>query len=186
MNTTHSISTSSRPRKDTGAWIMQVWFAFLVAVGVSGFGIIGTPGDPWMKGYLLLAYVFVIFGTFTLSKTMRDNQFKRVDTGQWVFQVWAGFLLATSMALWGVLNLPGEAIYKGFGLMSLAFSMSASFTLAKTIRDNHEAAAFTSADTNNDGALSSAEAINTPFAARFNAMDRDGDGLIGRSEGLAK
>jgi hypothetical protein len=171
-----------RPRKDTSAWVMQVWAAFLVAVGVSGFGILATPGDIWMKGYLLLAFAFVLSSTFTLSKTMRDNQHKRVDTGQWVFQVWAAFLLAGGLSLFGVMNLPGDPIYKGFGLMALAFSVSASFTLAKTIRDNHEAAQFDKADANGDGVLDATEASNTTFASRFNALDKNGDGVVSKAE----
>ncbi len=170
------------PRKDTGAWIMQTWLAFLTAVSISSFGIAATPGDVWVKGFLFIGLAFVLSATFTLSKTLRDNQAKRVDTSQWIMQVWIAFMLASGLSLFGVMNVPGEAIHKGFGLMSLAFSVTASFTLAKTLRDNHEAAQFAATDVNRDGVVTRDEAFNTPIAASFSQLDRDGDGVVSKVE----
>jgi hypothetical protein len=161
---------------------MQTWLAFLAAVGVSIFGVLAAPGDIWTKGYLFMALAFVLSSTFTLSKTLRDNRFRKADTSQWVMQVWLAFLLASGLSLFGVMNIPGEPIYKAFGLMSLLFSVTASFTLAKTIRDNHEATQFELADSNRDGALTIDEAINTPFASAFAKMDKNRDGVVTQSE----
>jgi hypothetical protein len=178
MNTTKPLPL----RKDTGAWIMQTWLAFLTAVGISVFGLLATPGDIWTKGYLFMSLAFILSSTFTLSKTLRDNRFGKVDTSQWIMQVWLAFLLSAGLSLLGVMNLPGEAIYKGFGLMSLAFSVTSSFTLSKTIRDNHEATQFEAADANRDGALTREEVVNTPFATQFAKMDRNGDGVVAKAE----
>jgi hypothetical protein len=172
------------PRKDTGAWVMQTWLAFLTAVGISVFGVMATPGEIWTKGYLFMALGFLLSSTFTLSKTLRDNQHRKVDTSQWVMQVWLAFLLSGGLALMGVINIPGEPIYKGFGLMSLASSVTSAFTLAKTIRDNHEALTFEQADANHDGVLSQDEARGTPFAGAFSRIDGNGDGVLSKSEAL--
>jgi hypothetical protein len=169
-------------RKDTGAWIMQTWLAFLIAVGISVFGVLTTPGDIWTKGYLFMSLAFVLSSTFTLSKTLRDNRFGKVDTSQWIMQVWLAFMLSAGLSLLGVMNLPGEAIYKSFGLLSLAFAVTSSFTLSKTIRDNQEAAQFEAANVNRDGALTRDEMVTTPLAAQFAKMDRNGDGLVVKAE----
>jgi len=62
----------------------------------------------------------------------------RKDTTAWVFQVWASFVVATSASTIGILYLPTDNIVKGSMGMSFAFSISSSFTLAKTIRDNQD------------------------------------------------
>jgi hypothetical protein len=56
MNTTKPLPL----RKDTGAWIMQTWLAFLTAVGISVFGVLATPGDIWTKGYLFMSLAFIL------------------------------------------------------------------------------------------------------------------------------
>ncbi|MEB3887118.1 YiaA/YiaB family inner membrane protein [Lyngbya sp. CCY1209] len=60
------------------------------------------------------------------------------DTAAWIFQVWASFILATSATAIGIFYLPVDPWVKGFMGMGLTFSVGSSFTLAKTIRDNHE------------------------------------------------
>ena len=61
------------------------------------------------------------------------------DTSAWIIQVWASFILATSTTAIGIAYLPVDIWVKGFMGMGLTFSVGSSFTLAKTIRDNHEA-----------------------------------------------
>lgn len=65
------------------------------------------------------------------------------DTNAWIFQCWASFILAISATTIGILYLPIDYWVKGFVGMGLTFSVSSSFTLAKTIRDNHEATTLT-------------------------------------------
>lgn len=60
------------------------------------------------------------------------------DTNAWIFQCWASFILALSATTIGVLYLPVDNWVKGFMGMGITFSIGSSFTLAKTIRDNHE------------------------------------------------
>ncbi|RAL20862.1 hypothetical protein DL240_14345 [Lujinxingia litoralis] len=61
------------------------------------------------------------------------------DTNAWIFQVWASFLLATGITITGIVYLPVDLWMKSFLLMGMLFTLGSSFTLSKTIRDNHEA-----------------------------------------------
>ena len=65
------------------------------------------------------------------------------DTNAWIFQCWASFILATSTTAIGICYLPVDIWVKGFVGMGLTFSVGSSFTLAKTIRDNHESTRLT-------------------------------------------
>ncbi|EAW36053.1 YiaA/YiaB family inner membrane protein [Lyngbya sp. PCC 8106] len=61
------------------------------------------------------------------------------DTPAWIFQVWLSFILAVSATTLGIIYLPVDNWVKGFMGMGMTFSIGSSFTLAKTVRDNHEA-----------------------------------------------
>lgn len=61
------------------------------------------------------------------------------DTAAWIFFVWTSFFVAVSLMTIGIAYVPVNAWIKGYLVMGLFFSLGATFTLAKTIRDNHEA-----------------------------------------------
>jgi hypothetical protein len=69
---------------------------------------------------------------------MRNDDIPR-DTAAWIFQVWASFVLATSATAIGIYYLPVDPWLRAFLAMGLLFSVGSSFSLAKTLRDNHEA-----------------------------------------------
>ena len=69
---------------------------------------------------------------------MTDNIIKQ-NTPAWRFQVWAAFVLSFASVLTGIIYMPGDPWIKGFLAMGFFFTVSACFTLAKTIRDDHEA-----------------------------------------------
>ncbi len=58
---------------DTSAWIFQVWAAFALAVFLMGVGIRYLPVDLWIRGYVAIGTLFVLASSFTLAKTIRDN-----------------------------------------------------------------------------------------------------------------
>jgi hypothetical protein len=58
---------------DTGAWRVQVWIAFVLALATTTWGIWFVPADPWVKGFLLLGLYFTVSSAFTLAKTIRDE-----------------------------------------------------------------------------------------------------------------
>lgn len=61
------------------------------------------------------------------------------DTAAWRFQVWASFVIAFGTSLLGVAYLPIDPWMKGYLAMGILFTTGSAFTLAKTIRDDHEA-----------------------------------------------
>ena len=68
-----------------------------------------------------------------------DTIRNQTDTSAWVFQCWASFLVSLSAMMAGVAYLPGDMWVKGFLAMGTLFLVGSTFTLAKTVRDNHEA-----------------------------------------------
>lgn len=52
---------------------------------------------------------------------------------------WIAFVCATIGTLAGIILLPAELATKGFLAMGFVFTVSSCFTLAKVIRDKHEA-----------------------------------------------
>jgi len=60
------------------------------------------------------------------------------NTAAWKFQVWASFALSTTITGLGVLYLPVDLWTKGFLAMGLIFTIGSCFSLAKTVRDDHE------------------------------------------------
>ena len=69
---------------------------------------------------------------------MRNDDVQR-DTQAWIFQTWASFVLAVGITAIGIAYMPLDAWVRAFLAMGLLFSVGSAFTLAKTVRDNHEA-----------------------------------------------
>ncbi len=61
-------------QKDTTAWLAQVWISFIVSVGATTLSIIYLPTDNWVKGYVGMGFLYSLSSSFTLAKTIRDNQ----------------------------------------------------------------------------------------------------------------
>jgi hypothetical protein len=126
-------------RRDTNAWTFQVWVSFGIAVFLCAVGIINMPSENLDRAFLALGYFFCLSSAFVLSKTVRDNQAERVDTGAWVMQVWIAFAVALVLTAWGLVRMnigPWEKSYMGATWLYL---ISSAFTLQKAIRDKHEA-----------------------------------------------
>ena len=69
---------------------------------------------------------------------LNDNLINQ-NTSAWRFQVWAVFCLSFGGMLIGIFAMPADFWIKGFLVMGLVSTVSACFTLAKTVRDDHEA-----------------------------------------------
>ncbi|MCT7963719.1 hypothetical protein NG799_14880 [Laspinema sp. D1] len=65
-------------------------------------------------------------------------------TTAWVIQVWASFAIALAATGVGIVNLPVTNWVKGYMGMGVLFTVGSSFSLAKTLRDRHEAEKLTS------------------------------------------
>ena len=57
----------------------------------------------------------------------------------WVVQSWVSFAVSTLATALGIYCLPDGGWVKGFLAMGLLFTVGASLSLAKTVRDMHEA-----------------------------------------------
>jgi len=61
------------------------------------------------------------------------------DTNAWIAQVWLSFIVSVGATTVSIVYLPTDNWVKGYLGMGFLYSLSSSFTLAKTVRDNHEA-----------------------------------------------
>ena len=126
-------------QRDTGGWRLQVWLSFGLAIAACALGVIQLPGQELDRAFLALGMFFCLFAAFAVAKTIRDNRDGQVDTKSWVMTVWVAFAAAVALTAWGLwrMNIPGPE--KNYMMVSWLFLVSSTFTLAKTIRDGHEA-----------------------------------------------
>ncbi len=129
-------------RRDTKAWTAQVWISFGVAVSLCAIGLAYLPGQDLDRAFMVMGYVFCLSTAFALAKYVRDNEQRRTDTPMWGTVVWGGFALAMALTGWGLWRMDVNPTYKAFLGVAWMFLISSVFTLAKTLRDAHEAQQF--------------------------------------------
>ena len=59
-------------QRDTPLWSMVVWGGFILAMGLTGWGLWRMEINPTYKAYLGVCWVYLISCAFTLAKTLRD------------------------------------------------------------------------------------------------------------------
>lgn len=69
---------------------------------------------------------------------MDNTELHKKNTPAWRIQTWISFLFAFVGTGAGITYLPADWWIKGFLLMGMLFTVGSAFTLAKTIRDDHE------------------------------------------------
>lgn len=126
-------------QRDTGGWRLQVWLSFGLAIAACAFGVIQLPGQELDRAFLAMGMFFCLFACFAVAKTIRDNRDGQVDTKSWVMTVWVAFAAAVALTAWGLWRMNIPAAEKNYMMVSWLFLVSSTFTLAKTIRDGHEA-----------------------------------------------
>ena len=126
-------------QRDTQGWRTQVWMSFGLALTASGIGVLLLPGQELDRAFLAIGFFFCLFAAFAVAKTVRDNRDSQVDTGSWVMTVWIAFAAAVCLTAWGLWRMNIGEWQKGFMVVSWLFLISSTFTLAKTVRDKHEA-----------------------------------------------
>ena len=127
-------------RKDTKAWRAQVWIAFAIATALCAMGLAWLPGQDLDRAFMIMGYVFCTSTAFALAKYVRDNEQRKADTPMWGLVVWGGFALAMALTGWGLVRMDVNPAYKAYLGVCWLFLISSVFTLAKTLRDAHEAA----------------------------------------------
>lgn len=126
-------------RRDTKAWRAQVWISFGLAASLCAIGLAWLPGEDIDRAFMVMGYVFCLSTAFALAKFVRDQEANRGDTPLWGLVVWGGFALAMSLTGWGLWRMGIQPVWKAYLLVSWLFLISTVFTLAKTLRDAHEA-----------------------------------------------
>jgi len=126
-------------RQDSAAWKLQVWVSFGLAAALCGTGLAYLPGAELDRAFMVMGYGFCLSTAFVLAKYVRDRQNGRSDTPMWGLVVWGGFALAMTLTAWGLWRMEVNPTYKAFLGVSWLFLISSVFTLAKTLRDAHEA-----------------------------------------------
>lgn len=58
---------------NSAGWMFFVKTSFAVALLAMGLGIVFSPANLMVKGYLSICALFLVSSTITLSKTMRDE-----------------------------------------------------------------------------------------------------------------
>jgi hypothetical protein len=135
----HRIMGTATVRKDTKAWKLQVWVSFGLAVALCGTGLAYLPGADLDRAFMVMGYGFCMSTAFALAKFVRDNEARKIDTPMWGLVVWGGFGLAMALTAWGLFRMDVNPTYKAFLGVCWLFLISTVFTLAKTLRDAHEA-----------------------------------------------
>ncbi|OWW20631.1 YiaA/YiaB family inner membrane protein [Noviherbaspirillum denitrificans] len=130
--------------RDTKAWQLQVWISFAVAVFLCGVGLAWLPGKDLDRTFMVMGYFFCLTTAFVLAKFVRDadqaaRDGKPADTPLFRYVVWTSFFLAMALTAWGLLRMEINETYKAFLGVSWLYLITCAFTLAKTLRDRHEA-----------------------------------------------
>ncbi len=131
-------------QRDTKAWTLQVWISFLLAVFFCGVGLATLPGRDLDRAFMVMGYFFCLSAAFVLSKFVRDHAVRSADgaaadTPMFKFVVWGGFFLAMGLTGWGLYRMDVSETYKAFLGIGWLYLITCTFTLAKTLRDRHEA-----------------------------------------------
>lgn len=72
-NKEHAVMNYNPAPKNTAGWVTFSYVSFAISTGMMALGIWALPADLWVKGYLLMASLFMLGATFTLAKTVRDE-----------------------------------------------------------------------------------------------------------------
>ncbi|MFY3383610.1 YiaA/YiaB family inner membrane protein [Paracidovorax sp. MALMAid1276] len=132
-------------QRDTRAWQLQVWISFGIAVFLCAVGLAWLPGAQLEQAFMVMGYVFCLSAAFVLAKFVRDNapsgsrSTRSGDTPMWKLVVWGGFAVAMGLTGWGLLGMEINVTYKAFLGVSWLYLITTAFTLAKMLRDRHEA-----------------------------------------------
>ena len=126
-------------QRDTKAWTTQVWISFIIALFLCAVGLAYLPGQDIDRAFMIMGYLFCLSATFVLSKFVRDNAREKADTPMWRWVVYGAFLVAMTLTGWGLWRMNINETYKAFLLVSWLYLTTSTFTLAKTLRDSHDA-----------------------------------------------
>jgi hypothetical protein len=135
-----SQSALSTIRPDTRAWRIQVWVSFAAALTLAGTGLAWLPGAELDRAFMFMAYLFCMSAAFVVAKHVRDGESRHEAAApMWGAVVWGGLALAMALTAWGLWRMEINPTWKAYLGVCWLFLISSVFTLAKTLRDAHEA-----------------------------------------------
>lgn len=126
-------------RRDTRAWRAQVWISFATAGVLCASGLAWLPGDDLDRAFMVMGYLFSVTSAFGVAKFVRDNEARPTDAPMWRYLVWGAFACAMALTGWGLLRMDINPVWKAYLMVAWLFLISSVFTLAKSLRDAHEA-----------------------------------------------
>jgi hypothetical protein len=131
-------------QRDSKAWQLQVWISFMLAAFLCGVGLAYLPGRDLDRAFMIMGYLFCLSAAFVLAKFVRDNEKalaerRPADTPMFRVVVYAAFFMAMTLTAWGLLRMEINQTYKAFLAVSWLYLITCTFTLAKMLRDRHEA-----------------------------------------------
>lgn len=121
------------------AWRAQAWISFSLAVTLCAIGLSYLPGADLDRAFMFMGFGFCLSTVFVLARHVRDQQAGLPTTPGWAAVVWGGFALALGLTAWGLWRMDINPTYKAYLGVSWLFLVSAALTLAKSLRDEHEA-----------------------------------------------
>lgn len=126
-------------QRDTNGWKIQVWASFALSLAACVIGVLNLPSQQLDRAFLAIGFFFCLFSSFAVAKTLRDNRDGQVDTAGWIITVWVGFAAAVLLTAWGLWRMQIAEWQKAYMAVSWLFLVSSTFTLAKMVRDKHDA-----------------------------------------------
>lgn len=140
LSMSHPFAPSPLIQRDTPAWRLQVWVSFGIAVFCCAVGLAWLPGVAMERAFMVMGYVFCLSAVFMLAKFVRDNQTRHgADTPMFKLVVWGAFAVAVGLTGWGLWSMDINPTYQAFLGVSWLYLITTAFTLAKMLRDRHEA-----------------------------------------------
>jgi hypothetical protein len=73
-----------------------------------------------------------------MSRPHNTAAVQPTHSSAWVLQAWLSFALAVGVTALGIYHLPVDGWQKAFLGMGMLFTIGSTFSLSKTVRDQHE------------------------------------------------
>ncbi|WP_232665691.1 YiaA/YiaB family inner membrane protein [Pseudonocardia sp. TRM90224] len=68
------MTTKAPQPTSTFAFELQTMISFGVAMLAVAIALWNIPADPWIRGFMAVAVLYLVTSTFTLAKIVRDRQ----------------------------------------------------------------------------------------------------------------
>lgn len=126
-------------QRDTSGWRTQVWISFAAAIGSCAYGVLLLPSQELDRAFsghwpVFLPVCFIHRGQNhpRQPRWTGGHRWLDHDRGQ-------ASLPPSALTAWGLWRMAIEDWQKAYMVVSWLFLVSATFTVAKTVRDKHEA-----------------------------------------------